>query len=340
MDYVNYILMAAKKALTSTASHAKMKHRSGAFEKESGGAARREDKFIPRETGKEAQMDIAVLSDIHGNHIALERCVEYALGRGIRTFCFLGDYTGELAFPGKVMSCLYELDRKFDCHFIRGNKEDYWLNYRAGGEKGWKDRDSTTGSLLYSYERLTKRDLDFYEGLPVSRTVIFEDLPPLTICHGSPYRANEKLLPGKNRTWEIMDESETAIILCGHTHLQGKIVHNGRMVLNAGAVGVPLQSGGRSQFLILHGDKQAWTEEFVSLDYDVESVIRELYEEKLDEHAPCWCCVTKRLLREGKVAHGSVLNRAMELCRAETGSCVWPDVPERFWQQAVKEMLG
>lgn len=285
-------------------------------------------------------MDIAVLADVHGNHVALERCVEYALSRGIRTFFFLGDYAGELACPEKVMGYLYEMDKKYDCHFIKGNKEDYWLNYRAGGEQGWKDQDSTTGSLLYSYERLTERDLDFYGSLPISAVVTFEDLPPLTICHGSPYRANEKLLPGKERTFEIMDASETSIILCGHTHIQGKIVHNGRRVLNAGAVGMPLKSDGRAQFVILHGDDQAWTEEFVSLDYDVESVIRELYEEKLDEHAPGWCCVTKQLLHDGKVAHGSVLGRAMELCRAETGSCVWPDVPERFWQQAVREMLG
>ena len=28
-------------------------------------------------------MKIAVMSDIHGNYVALERCIEYALGEGI-----------------------------------------------------------------------------------------------------------------------------------------------------------------------------------------------------------------------------------------------------------------
>lgn len=36
-------------------------------------------------------MDIAVLSDIHGNYASLERCLEYALSHNIRTFFFLGD---------------------------------------------------------------------------------------------------------------------------------------------------------------------------------------------------------------------------------------------------------
>jgi hypothetical protein len=30
----------------------------------------------------------------------------------------------------------------------------------------------------------------------------------------------------------------------------------------------------------------------------------------------------------------------MELCREETGKCVWPDIPEEFWEQAVNEMIG
>lgn len=31
-------------------------------------------------------MDIAVLSDIHGNYIALKRCLEYAFSQNISTF--------------------------------------------------------------------------------------------------------------------------------------------------------------------------------------------------------------------------------------------------------------
>lgn len=44
-------------------------------------------------------MSIAVLSDIHGNYIALKKCLEYALHKGVNTYVFLGDYVGELAYP-------------------------------------------------------------------------------------------------------------------------------------------------------------------------------------------------------------------------------------------------
>ena len=96
---------------------------------------------------------IAVLSDIHGNYVALQKCIDYALNLGIETFVFLGDYVGELAYPQKTMEQLYTLKEKYPCYFIKGNKEDYWLNYKASGEIGWSEIDSTTGSLYYTYHK-------------------------------------------------------------------------------------------------------------------------------------------------------------------------------------------
>lgn len=159
-------------------------------------------------------MDIAVLADIHGNYIALRRCIEYALSRNISTFIFLGDYIGELAYPEKTMKILYDVNERYQCYFIKGNKEDYWLNYRADGEKGWKDKNSASGALLYSYQSLTSRDLDFFAQLKPVKEITIGELPAITICHGSPNKINEKMLPNNARTMEIMDNVATPIILC------------------------------------------------------------------------------------------------------------------------------
>ena len=61
-------------------------------------------------------------------------------------------------------------------------------------------------------------------------------------------------------------------------------------------------------------------------------------EAKLDERAPYWSMITENMLRGGNMSHSHVLSRAMELCRNETGDCVWPDIPERCWAQAVNEI--
>lgn len=284
-------------------------------------------------------MDIAVLSDIHGNYIALEKCINYALSKNISTFIFLGDYVGELAYPEKTMQKIHEVSDKYECYFIKGNKEDYWIDYQNSAEVGWQDNDSTTGSLLYTYKHLSKRDIEFFAGLPVSENISIGNMPQITICHGSPYKVNQKLVSNDEKTFEIMEAIDTPIILCAHTHIQNKIKNKGKMVLNAGAVGVPLHSNGKSQFMILHETDQKWKEEFVSLEYDVEKVIEELHTSGLDKCAPYWCIVSEYLLRYGNISHGTVLAKAMSLCKDETGKCKWPDVPEKYWKQAVEEIM-
>lgn len=289
--------------------------------------------------GKES-MTVAILSDIHGNYPAFQRCVEYALLQKAQVFVFLGDYVGELAYPAKTMDLIYELSDQYSCCFVRGNKEDYWMQYRKSGQQDfWKDGDSTTGALFYTYHALREKDLDFLESLPRTREVKLDGLPAFTICHGSPDNISEHLPKDEDRAKEILENSPTSLILCGHTHIQAGFAWKGKKILNAGAVGVPLESDGKTQFLLLHGRNGSWEEEFVSLSYDVSRTLCELEEEKMDVHAPFWNVVTKHLLLDGRIAHGTVLNRAMELCRQESGTCRWPQIPEKCWKQAVTEFF-
>ncbi len=282
-------------------------------------------------------LKIAVLSDIHGNYLALQKCLDYAVNLGIDTFIFLGDYVGELAYPQKTMDILYSVKKQYKCFFVRGNKEDYWINYEKE-PKEWKEYDSTTGCLYYTYRNLTEKDLQFFQSLSMKEDLTFGSLLPITICHGSPRNISEKLLPDNENTYFIMESNSTDYILCGHTHIQGKIVHDGKIVLNAGSVGVPLQSNGKAQFMILCGLQGLWNYEFVSLEYDTENVIADLHSSGLSRKAPYWCKVSENLLRTGEISHGTVLKRAMTLCKDKFGECNWPNVPEECWAQAVKEL--
>lgn len=287
-------------------------------------------------------MDIAVIADIHSNYTALKRCMKHALKRGITTFIFLGDYIGEMAYPERTMELLYEYRKKYNCYFVRGNKEDYWLDYHKSGETGWLRYNSTTGALWYAYYCLTARDLDFFESLPIRMDIAFDGLPTLTACHGSPRNTREQLIIDKQLTAEISDASVTDYILCGHTHRQNKICRNGRTILNPGSAGLPLYRNGCCQYMILHGENHAWTEEFITLRYDTQPVIDQLSESGLADYAPHWCMVTADLLRIGpnrSYGHSDVLERAMELCFQETGACNWPHIPEKYWEEAVNSLL-
>lgn len=283
-------------------------------------------------------MKIAVLADIHGNYLALQECVSYARSQGVDAFIFLGDYVGDLAYPERTMQILYQLAEEQKCYFIRGNKEEYWLNYKKNGESGWNKGDSTTGSLLYTYSHLTENDLEFFQNLKISDKVELASMPAFTICHGAPFKVNQKLLKGDDRTAEAIEMVGTSLILCAHTHLQERFTINKKVVINPGSVGVPSNIQGKTQFMLLEDKNGIWYDKFISLPYDYERVISELQESGLDIYAPYWCMVTKRLLQDGCVTHGTVLEEAMTLCKQDNGYCNWPDIPDKYWKMAVVKL--
>ncbi len=284
-------------------------------------------------------MEIAVFSDIHGNYMAFEKCLDYALERGIETYIFLGDYVAEFAYPQKTLELIYAMQEKYTCFFVRGNKEDYWIDRKDNENCIWKNGDLTVGAMHYCYENQTDKDIDFYRSLPVSQEIWLDGTEPILICHGTPKRNNEKMLPNDDATKQIIEECSYKYILCGHTHWQMVIEHDDTLVINPGSVGVALGGEGRAQFTILHQENRGWNYEFISLDYDRESAIKEIDESGLAEKAPYWSEVTKHFIQTGEVSHGSVLTRAMQLCEEGGDMCQWYNVPGKYWEQALEEMI-
>lgn len=284
-------------------------------------------------------MDIAVFSDIHGNHVAFRKCIKYAIEKKIDTFVFLGDYLGEFPYPQKTMEILYALKDRYKCFFIRGNKEEYWINHRKGTDIEWKSMTSSTGALQYCYTNITDKDIDFFENMPISMEVKFDGEIPIMICHGSPVSNRDKLIPNDEKANKIIEECNNRYIFVGHTHVQRDFIHQGKVIINPGSVGVPLHSEGKSQFMILHSGNHSWDAEYVSLDYDKEIVKTEIKEENLDELAPFWSQITIHLIETGETSHGTVLAKAMKYCVEETGGCTWYDIPESCWEKAVVELL-
>lgn len=286
-------------------------------------------------------MRIAVFSDIHGNYVAFQKCVDYALEQGIQTFIFLGDYLAEFPYPQKTMELLYDMKEKYTCFFVKGNKEDYWLSRRYDTNCVWKNDNLTVGAMHYCYENQREKDIEFYESLSICQEVIIGDAEPILACHGNPRVNNKKLIADRDEAREMIEECPCKYILCGHTHLQGMMEHDNKIVLNPGAVGVALHSdGGKAQFMILHQQEKEWKHEFVSIDYDKEKVIKEMQESGLYDRAPYWTDVTKHLILTGEVSHSSVLSRVMELCKEAGEICEWYNMPEKYWEQALKELLG
>ena len=280
-------------------------------------------------------MKLAILSDIHGNYIALQSCLKHALEQQVDAYLFLGDYLGEFPYPQKTLEILYELRSKYSCFFIRGNKEDYWSNRRKDVRCDWKNGNHSIMAMLYNYENLTSADIDFFESLPISQRIVFDGMEPILACHGTPFANNKKLHPSNEDFEDILHNCEENYIVCGHTHIQGIVYDGEKKILNAGAVGVPLNSPRKAQYMILTSDSCGWNPEFISLEYDVERVIKELHESGLWDLSPYWCRITRHLLYTGEVSHGTALFHVMKLNGYKDP---WYNIAPSYWEEALRQL--
>ncbi len=280
-------------------------------------------------------MKIAIISDIHGNYIALQRCLEHAREQKADAYIFLGDYLGEFSYPQKTLEILYEMRNKFSCIFLRGNKEDYWINRRKDINCDWKNGNSSIMAMIYNYDNLKAADIDFFASMPISQRIQFDGMEPVLACHGTPFANNKKLLPDDEKLLEIVRECEEKYIVCGHTHMQGFVYNGEKKVMNAGAVGVPLKSPHKTQYMILTSEGREWNYNFFSLEYDVKKVVEELHESGLWDKSPYWCKITEHLLDTGEISHGTVLNYVMKLNEYKDP---WYDIAPSYWEKALHDM--
>lgn len=246
----------------------------------------------------------------------------------------MGDYIGEFPYPQKTMEILYDMLTKYQCFFVRGNKEDYWINRRKDINCDWKNGNHSIGAMIYCYENLTSKDIDFFETLPICESVQFDGSEPILLCHGTPINNREKLLSGDEKTREVVNEYSERYIVCGHTHIQQLVLNAEKTVLNPGAVGVPLHSKMKTQYMILDSDGQEWKYKFISLYYDVGSVIKEIHESGLWDITPYWCKITEHLLYTGEISHGTVLNEVMRLNGDKDN---WYNVEDMYWDEALRK---
>ena len=272
---------------------------------------------------------LAALGDIHSNRAALEACLQAAEAAGATVFLFMGDYVTDCACPGKTLALLRAFMNEHDCRFIRGNREQYLLDYRAHGGD-WR-RGTGSGSLLYTYNRLTEADFAFFEAMPALRREVFPGLPALLLCHGSPEdlrgRAAER--PGDAGRW--LAEAEAGALLCAHTHRPSVAALPGGLVANVGCAGLP-DSRGEAQFALLTGEDGVWRAEIRRAPFDVERTIAEFSEDGFLEEAGLWPAMIAKQLREGGDHGLPFVQRAYALWTGK-GS-----VPEEIWRQAAREM--
>jgi len=118
---------------------------------------------------------IAVLSDIHGNRLALESVLLDVTHKGIRNIVNLGDCLyGPLDPAGTA-----QLLMKLDFPTVRGNEDRIIVQPPSGQE--------LSPTIVYTRDSLGHEALNWLENF--SKTIVFHK--NFFLCHGSPDRDDE-----------------------------------------------------------------------------------------------------------------------------------------------------
>ena len=230
-------------------------------------------------------MRIAVLSDIHSNYYALKACYEDAIKCGAEMFIFLGDYVSDLSEPQRTMNLVYEIGSKYPTVCLRGNREGYMLDCESG--RSSFIRGSKSGSLLFTYEHLRKKDLEFIRGLKISDTIEIEGVK-MEIAHAAMDNDRYYFDSNDGHTADIFPQMKCDYLLTGHSHKQYIQQNAGKTIINPGSVGIPQGGTPHPKYALLDIVNGNISCQLREVPYDMTDAIHSQFTSGLVDYAKYW----------------------------------------------------
>jgi predicted phosphodiesterase len=186
---------------------------------------------------------VAVLSDVHGNAVALEAVLSELPSVAPDLVVFGGDLTwGPL--PCETLALLGAVRGR--ALFVRGNAERALLEPAAEpiGRERWLRRQHSEEAIAFLST--------FAERVSVS----IDGLGPVCFCHGSP-RSDEELVTPEtpiDRIRDLTARITERVLVTAHVHLQFDRRVAGVRSVNAGSVGMPYEPESGAYWAVLGPD--------------------------------------------------------------------------------------
>ena len=194
-------------------------------------------------------MRLAALYDIHGNLPALEAVLDEVRRAGVDAVVVGGDVLPG-PMPRETIDCLAALD--LPVHYLTGNGDRVVLTERRGGDIGREVPEAFRDVIRWSAATLSRRRRDADRRLAGDRAA---QVPAWATCSSvMPRRAttsrSSRASPPKNGCSRSSSGVESAVVVCGHTHMPFDRTVRGIRVVNAGSVGMPFGDPGADWLLL------------------------------------------------------------------------------------------
>lgn len=271
---------------------------------------------------------VLVLSDIHSNHLALEVVYSYLKKKGYDRLIFLGDLTSDCPYPELTLEIIDEISKKYPCHFIRGNREDYLIDYHDN-KRNWESSSTGRGSLLYTYNNLKEKRISEFKKMPMN---LVEN--SINFTHGSPGSTTELLHVASENADRWLNNFDKDIF-CGHTHRQGTYRGRKISIYNCGSVGISLNNPSSADFAELIIKDHDFEINYKTLAYDSFKLFQEFKESGLFDLSGYWARAIYKNILTAKPITSYMLRRAFELAKSD--GCFDDIISEKYWEQAARE---
>ncbi|HEX3022316.1 MAG TPA: YfcE family phosphodiesterase [Lachnospiraceae bacterium] len=282
-------------------------------------------------------MKLAVISDIHSNHFALEACMNQMERERIDGVILLGDYVSDCPYPQITLDLIRKICSKYRTWMVKGNREEYFISHANGKEDGWV-YEANTGSLLYTYENLKNEDITWFDEMPNTLVVEIEGTAPILIAHASIHDSRELLYAGEDNTNSLLESMGYDYLISGHTHRQILYRHKGKTFMNPGSVGVPIGSKSSAHMAMLEWFDGKWEMDFQTIPYNYECLKKEFYASEMKQKAYLWMCCILKSIEDGVNYAPRCIKRAYDIARNELDDVSFSNIPSCYWNEAAKQL--
>ena len=196
-------------------------------------------------------MEIGVISDVHGNTVALDAV--FADMPAVDALACAGDVVGYNPWHAECVAAV----RERSIPTVSGNHDR-----AVASETRFAFNSMAGAGVAHARETLTEDQIEWLRSLPTTRR---EFDGRVRIVHGHPENPDRYTYTGEFSP-DLLGEED--VLVLGHTHVQGHERFDEGVVMNPGSVGQPRDGDPRAAYAVLDLDDLTVTEHRVEYDID------------------------------------------------------------------------
>lgn len=221
-------------------------------------------------------MRIAILSDIHGNLVALEAVLADLAHRGsVDAIAVAGDLVWAGPWPAEVVDCV----RSLKAMVIQGNTDAFFARQPNEPPTG-KSESRFAEHLSWMLTRLGPERARYLAALPFSHRICPAPGHELLVVHANPLDLDRAIVPGSSEAdldailTSDGNEPSWEVLAFGHVHVPFQRLWRGRLLVDVASAGLPMDGDLRAAYAILTWQAGGWRAEHHRVQYDVRSVVQ------------------------------------------------------------------